>query len=574
MDRVSWGKPFLQEEGHPPKVIIFISFLVLGGIPFLPALTAYFYTDDFVLLCISRYAGNPLLFFIQDHFPGSFFYRPFGMSFWWLSYQLFGLNPTLHNLLNLFLHILNTFIFYLMLLELSGRRNWVNYLVSLLFLCHPISVSTTLWLSDRFDLLATLFILLATYFFLRFLSGRHRKYFICSLFSAFLGMLSKETAYILPLILTSVCLSSRRSDLKGGGSNKVILLVPYCLLGIFLYLLRFLLLRGTETYFYQNGILQTFWKGLFNWIHFMVESFSYHYSFLESGYLLKYGFIGWFFSFLIILLLLIKRQLSIPWRVFLLGITMLWMPVFLSTPVMSLSTFLRPGQEFSFFLLAQGRFYYLSFIGFLFILDSSFFLPFPLFKRHGTPRLYSAFIMGILISISLFYLFSSFSLSRKYNDFTETHVRPFVELVGKAVSPSVGKGFKIYLLNTSTSPHGFREFGDAMLKATAPEHSQLMHCLIFTEKPPWYNFVLKEDIPEMRISPLQNMVFRKREFPPLRVGGVSYYYLIFPDAERIVKDERALFFEYLPVEKRFHDVTEKVKSGMMKPKFFNDRPEA
>ena len=575
MNDGSWGNAFFKEGRHPPKVIILISFLILGSIPFFPALTGYFYTDDFVLLCISRYVGNPLLFFIQDHFPGSFFYRPFGMSIWWLSYQLFGLNSTLHNLLNLSLHLLNTFVFYLMLVELLGRRyRVIIYLSSLLFLYHPISISTTLWLSDRFDLLATLFILLAAYFFLRFLSDRDGRYFICSLFSALLGMWSKETAYVLPLILTSVCLTPGGSDLKEGGSKKVILLMPYYLLGIFLYLLRFLLLRGTETYFYQRGILQTLWKGFFNWIHFFVESFSYHYSFLESGYLLKYGLIGWFFLFMALLLLSIKRRLAIPWRVFLLGLTMLWMPVFLSAPVMSLSTFLSPGQEFSFFLLAQGRFYYLSLIGVLFILTSSFFLPFQLFKRQGLPRLYSTLIMFVLISISLFYLFSSFSLSRKYRDFTETHVRPFVELATRTISPSVGKGFKIYFLNTSKSPHGFREFGDAMLKATTPKDSNIIHCLIFTEKPPWYNFVLKEDIPAMRISPLQNMIFRKREFPPLRVGEVAYYYFIFPDAERIAKDERALFFEYVPEEKRFRNVTEKVKSGMMKPQFFNDRPEA
>ncbi len=243
---------------------------------------------------------------------------------------------------------------------------------------------------------------------------------------------------------------------------------------------------------------------------------------------------------------------------------------------MGLSTLARPGKEFSFTLLAEGRFYYLSLVGFLIILSSSLFLSFLFMKRRRSPQIYSALILFPFILTSFFYFASSFSLCQKWRELTNGKDRELIELAEKTIqnSPSIADGIKVYFLNTQSHSQYFREFGDAVLKTLAPQDSKLIHSLVFTEKPPWYNFVLKEDIEKIKTAPLCNMKFRGKDFPPLVVGRLAYFYFIFPDSDEIVTDERAIFLEFSSEEKRFIDITEKVRSGRKKIRFFNDRPDA
>jgi hypothetical protein len=174
-----------------------------------------------------------------------------------------------------------------------------------------------------------------------------------------------------------------------------------------------------------------------------------------------------------------------------------------------------------------------------------------------------------------FYSLSSFSLGQKWKALTNGRERQMVELADQAVqrTPSIGEGMKIYFLNTQPHSH-FREFADTMLKSIAPQDSKVIHCLVFSEKPPWYNFVLKEDVKKMEIQPLGNMRFKGKEYPPSVAGGYAHFYLRFPDGNEIIKDEKAVFLEFSTKENRFIDVTEKVRTGAMKVEFFNDRPES
>lgn len=559
-----------MRKGH--ALLIFSS---VGALIFFPALRSFFYWDDFPLMCMSRYVTNPLYFFIQDYFPGSVCYRPLGMLSWWLSYKLFGLNPTLHNLVNPLLHVINTFLVYLLFRELFDDRRLVILLSSLLFLIHPVTVSTSLWQSDRFDLMATLFILLTLYFFLRFLSTHQRRYFIYSLFTTFLGILSKEISYGLALLITLIVVTFPDVKSNGQWSRKVALLLPYYLITLFLLALRYSLLRGAEGNYFKDGLIESLWNGLSKWVHLMPDIYLFHVDVLGIGDFVKLFFLLCFFLLLFIIFLSIKQQRPMPWHLILFGFGIIGISGFLMTPVMNLSTFVNPREEFSFFLIAEGRFYYLSLIGFLIILNSSLFLTFPFFNYHRRTQLYSILMLTSFIITFFFYSVSSFSLGQKWKELTNGRERQLVELAGQAVqhTRSIEDGMKIYLLNTQPHSH-FREFADTMLKSIAPRDSKVIHCLVFTEKPPWYNLVLKEDVEKMKIKPLGNMRFRGKEYPPSAAGGYAHFYLRFPDGDEITKDEGAIFLEFLAKEKRFIDVTERVRARIMKVQFFNDRPES
>lgn len=80
----------------------------------------------------------------------------------WLSHmldvQLFGLTPKWHHAVNLLLHVLNTAALFLLLCRLTGAEGR-SFFVAALFALHPLHVESVAWLSERKDLLSTLFLL-------------------------------------------------------------------------------------------------------------------------------------------------------------------------------------------------------------------------------------------------------------------------------------------------------------------------------------------------------------------------------------------------------------------------------
>ncbi len=82
----------------------------------------------------------------------------------WLSHMLdvwlFGMNPGAHHLMNAGLHSANAAILFLLLARITGA-GWLSLVVAALFAFHPLHVESVAWISERKDLLSTLFGFLA-----------------------------------------------------------------------------------------------------------------------------------------------------------------------------------------------------------------------------------------------------------------------------------------------------------------------------------------------------------------------------------------------------------------------------
>ncbi|HZQ47645.1 MAG TPA: hypothetical protein VFC07_11565, partial [Verrucomicrobiae bacterium] len=81
----------------------------------------------------------------------------------WLSHmadcQLFQLSPGGHHLTNLLLHIANVLLLFLFLNRTTGAV-WRSGFAAALFAWHPLHVESVAWVSERKDVLSTLFWLL------------------------------------------------------------------------------------------------------------------------------------------------------------------------------------------------------------------------------------------------------------------------------------------------------------------------------------------------------------------------------------------------------------------------------
>jgi tetratricopeptide (TPR) repeat protein len=122
----------------------------------------------------------------------------------WLSHmldcQLFGLNPAAHHFVNALIHSANAALLFLLLLRLT-KLMWPSLIVAALFAWHPLHVESVAWVSERKDVLSTLFALLSLLSYARFAKENCRRSFWLALIFFALGLMAKPMLVTLPLVL-------------------------------------------------------------------------------------------------------------------------------------------------------------------------------------------------------------------------------------------------------------------------------------------------------------------------------------------------------------------------------------
>jgi hypothetical protein len=117
------------------------------------------------------------------------------------NYAISGTAPWSYLLVNLFLHLANTVLVFWFAWLLSNKKTWVPLFTALLFGIHPMHVESVAWVSERKDVLYTLFFLLSMIAYWKYLqTNRSIRYWACFVLFA-CSLLSKPAAIVLPLVL-------------------------------------------------------------------------------------------------------------------------------------------------------------------------------------------------------------------------------------------------------------------------------------------------------------------------------------------------------------------------------------
>jgi protein O-mannosyl-transferase len=132
-----------------------------------------------------------------------------GRSYWhpltWLSHmldcELFGMNPGMHHLMNMFLHIVNSLLLYTVLRYMTGSYGSSSF-VAFLFALHPVNVDSVAWLAERKNLLSATFSILTVLVYTYFSRKPGLSRYLLTLFTYLLGILAKPpTLVALPFAL-------------------------------------------------------------------------------------------------------------------------------------------------------------------------------------------------------------------------------------------------------------------------------------------------------------------------------------------------------------------------------------
>jgi protein O-mannosyl-transferase len=122
----------------------------------------------------------------------------------WLSHmldcQLFGLKAGRHHLVNLFFHIANTLLLFLIFHRMTNAL-WQSAFVAALFALHPLHVESVAWVAERKDVLSTLFWMLTMGAYVYYVERPGYKRYLFVLLFFILGLLSKPMLVTLPFVL-------------------------------------------------------------------------------------------------------------------------------------------------------------------------------------------------------------------------------------------------------------------------------------------------------------------------------------------------------------------------------------
>jgi len=117
-----------------------------------------------------------------------------------LDYQLYGLNPKGFLLTNLFFHIANSLLLFLILFRMTGAI-WQSAFVAVVFALHPLNVESVAWVAERKNVLSTFFLLLTIWAYIRYAEKpTTKRYSLVFLLFAF-GLMSKSMVVTLPFVL-------------------------------------------------------------------------------------------------------------------------------------------------------------------------------------------------------------------------------------------------------------------------------------------------------------------------------------------------------------------------------------
>lgn len=146
-------------------------------------------------------------------FPGATFYRPVTALWTRLNYAAFGLNPAGWHFAMLAGNVLMTYLVFAAVKRLTGNRNTAA-VAAILFGLHPVHVENVAWLSSVNDLLMSLLLLGSFLAYLKFREGA-KLWMVASIVLFGLGLLSKETAAVFPLLILAFAIIFAQSRSSG-----------------------------------------------------------------------------------------------------------------------------------------------------------------------------------------------------------------------------------------------------------------------------------------------------------------------------------------------------------------------
>ena len=122
----------------------------------------------------------------------------------WLSHmvdvELYGLDAGGHHLTNVFFHMANTLLLFILLTRMTAAF-WSSAFVAALFALHPLHVESVAWVSERKDVLSTFFGIMTLISYAQYTRQHSRPWYLLALLFFISGLMAKPMLVTLPFVL-------------------------------------------------------------------------------------------------------------------------------------------------------------------------------------------------------------------------------------------------------------------------------------------------------------------------------------------------------------------------------------
>ena len=88
-------------------------------------------------------------------------YQPLTILMYAIEYKLVEYSASLYHLNNIILHLLNSYLVFVLIKNISSKNTVVALITMALFAIHPMHVESVVWVAERKDVLYTFFFLLS-----------------------------------------------------------------------------------------------------------------------------------------------------------------------------------------------------------------------------------------------------------------------------------------------------------------------------------------------------------------------------------------------------------------------------
>lgn len=222
-------------------LLVILVYAFIAVITYFKLVFSFFQQDEWAILGYHRYWDKASLSWIDRLFRYELYTHviPFSNFFSYLESRYFGINFIPYALFSIFLHILNSFMVYLLAEKLIKKKT-VAFLAGMLFLVNSTTQQAVTWTATTMGTAgATFFALLSLIFFINYLSSYHKKILLfLSFLFFFIALGFKETSLALFLMIPILWFVY---DEKKSFKTGCLLFLPYVLLGIFYFGFRFFL---------------------------------------------------------------------------------------------------------------------------------------------------------------------------------------------------------------------------------------------------------------------------------------------------------------------------------------------
>jgi hypothetical protein len=200
-----------------------------------------------------------------------------------LDVQLFGLDPMWHHLTNLFLHVVNSLLLFMLFEKMTGA-SWKSLCLAGLFALHPLHVESVAWVAERKDVLSTFFWFLAMLAYVEY--ARNPKGVTYALFTLLFtsGLMAKPMLVTFPFVLLLMDywpLGRLRKDIpdsdgggvspKGSLLNLVLEKVPLVLISISSMIITYLAQKGGGALSADTSLMVNGGQALVSYVKYILK---------------------------------------------------------------------------------------------------------------------------------------------------------------------------------------------------------------------------------------------------------------------------------------------------------------